>query len=283
MRHPRIILACVTVAALAGCKGDRTGHPTTAVTPPLAYVRYFNAVPDTLPLDFRPIDQLEFSQPFLAVPFRAIGLGNYQGYQAGSRKIRVFPNSTDLATTSSILVDTTVSLTAGTYYSFLHVGYARAGQAPKQGIVILTDALPDPGTGIAIRVVNVDAVEGNVDVYATAAATDPLPTSPTFGNIAFKGVSAYVTRVPGPLVLHVFAAGTTSPELITKTVSAGSAATVTGTTPVGGSTIAGSVITAIVYSKAVAGSSAAVPTGSSANTTPTIVSWIDKTSTATLP
>ena len=100
---------------------DKGGHSTGALTPPLAYVRYLNAVGDTLALDFHPIDQIEFSQPFLAVPFRAMGLGGYQGYQAGSRKIRVFPNSTDLATTSAFLVDTTLNLTAGTYLSLIHI------------------------------------------------------------------------------------------------------------------------------------------------------------------
>ena len=276
MRFHHLVIACMTVAALEACKGSTTGHPTTAVTPPLAYVRYFNAVPDTLPLDFRAVDQIEFSQPFLAVPFRAIGLGNYQGYQPGSRKIRVFPNSTDLATTSSILVDTTVTLTAGTYYSFLHVGYARAGQVPKQGLVVLMDDLTSPGASIAIRVANVGADLGNVDVYVTAGATDPLPATPTFANVAFTGVTAYSTRAPGAFTVRVFAAGTTTPALITKTAPTGSAATITGTTDIGGSNMAGSMMTMMVYSKAVLGSQASVTTGSTTNTTPTVVYWIDK-------
>lgn len=105
MRIQRLAVATLALIGVAACSKDKGGHSTGAVTPPLAYIRYFNAVGDTLSLDFHAIDQIEFSQPFLAVPFRGIGLGSYQGYQAGSRKIRVFPNSTDIATTSKFLVD----------------------------------------------------------------------------------------------------------------------------------------------------------------------------------
>ena len=67
MRFPRVLLALLPAVALAACS-DISGKATAASNPPLAYVRYFNAVGDTLPLDFRPIDQIEYSTPFLAVP-----------------------------------------------------------------------------------------------------------------------------------------------------------------------------------------------------------------------
>ena len=276
MRVHRLAIASLAIVGLTSCKGDSTGHPTGAVVPPLAYVRYFNAVSDTLPLDFRPIDQIEFSQPFLAVPFRAVGLGSYQGYQAGSRRIRVFPNSTDLATTSSILVDTSLTLNAGTYYSVMHVGYARTGQAPKQGLWVIEDPLPTPAGNIAVRVIHTGVDLGNVDVYITAGATDPLPATPTFANVSYKSSQTWVTRSAGAFTMRVFPAGTTATATITRAAPLKPATAISGNSYVGGADDPGTVFTAMLYSRAVAGSTAAVNSGTGVNTTPTVVFWIDK-------
>jgi len=276
MRIQQFVVGALAVIGAAACKGDKSGHPTGVVTPPLAYVRYFNAVGDTLALDFRPIDQIEYSQPFLAVPFRGIGLGNYQGYQAGSRKVRVFPNSTDITTTSSILVDTTLNLTAGSYYTVLHTGFARAGQTPKQGLRVIEDALPTPGANIALRVIHAGPTAGALDLYITATATDPLPASPTFANVTYGTVQAYSTRAAGAFVIRGYAAGTTTPALFTNAAPNAPATTISGNTYVGGADAAGTVFTVMVYGAATAGSTASVTAGSGVNTTPKVVYWIDK-------
>jgi len=276
MRSLRFGFAAFSLLALGACKDDQSGTPSGAVIPPLAFVRYFNAVGDTLALDFRAIDQIEFSQPFLAVPFRAIGLGNYQGYQAGSRRIRIFPNSTDIATAQAFLVDTTLQLTAGTYYSVIHTGFARAGSTPKQGLRVITDALPTPGANIAIRVAHVGADLGPVDIYITATATDPLPATPTFANVAYGTVQTYSTRTPGAFVIRGYAAGTTTPALFTRAAPLAPATAISGTTYVGGANAAGTVFTAMVYSAAILGSPARVNAGTGVNTTPAVVYWIDK-------
>jgi hypothetical protein len=282
MRIHRFVVATLAIAAVAGCKGDKSGHPTGAVVPPLAYVRYFNAVGDTLPIDFRAIDQIEFSQPFLAVPFRGIGLGNYQGYQAGSRKIRAFPNSTDINTAQAFLVDTTLTLTAGSYYTVLHTGFARAGVAPKQGFRVIEDALPTPGANIALRIIHAGANTGALDIYITATATEPLPATPTFANVTYGTVQAYSTRTPGAFVIRGFAAGTTTPALFTNaaplvpTATATPACGISGNTYCGGADGAGTVFSAVIYGAATAGSSAAITAGAGVNTTPKVVYWIDK-------
>jgi hypothetical protein len=284
MRLHRLITSFISMAAGAACKGDQHLSAMGSNTPPLAYVRYFNAVPDTLPFDFRPIDQVLYSTPFLAVPFRAEGRGNYLGYQAGSRHIRIFPNSTDLATTSSIIEDSTLTLSAGVYYSFIHTGHARAGGVPRHSLMVLTEPITDPGANIAYRVINVGSDVGTVDVYVTAGAADPLPVSPTFAAVAFRSATAYVTSAPGPMTIRVLAAGTKAPEISSITAPAGSVTMICGLTNVGGSTIAGSVMTAMVYGVATLGSLAEVTSGSGANTTPKVVWWIDKApSTITVP
>ena len=276
MHIRRFVVEVLAIAGLAGCKGDKSGNPTGAVVPPLAFVRYMNAVGDTLSLDFRAIDQIEFSQPFLAVPFRGIGLGNYQGYQAGSRKIRVFPNSTNITTTQAFLVDTTLTLTAGTYYTVLHAGFARAGQAPKQGLRVIEDAVLVPGANIAIRFIHAGASAGAMDLYITATATEPLPATPTFANVTYGTVQTYATRTPGAFVVRGYASGTTTPALFTNSPALAPTTTISGNTYVGGADAAGTVYTAMIYGAATTGSTASVTAGAGVNTTPKIVFWIDK-------
>ncbi len=277
MRTPRIAILLSAIAALAGCTADPTGSPKTHTPPPLAFVRYYNAVGDTLPLDFRPIDNVEYSQPFLATPFRAQGLGGYQGYSTGARRIRVFPNSTDLATTTSVLFDTTITLEAGKYYTFTHVGYARAGASPKQKMWVTEDVFPTVATGnIAVRAVHVGPDLGNVDVYITSSATEALPATPAFANVSFQSQTAYIQRATGALFMSVYAAGTRTAPLIAATAMSAGTPSDGYFSAIGGSGQSGTVATAMIYSKATAGSPAAVASGSSANLTPRIYYWIDK-------
>lgn len=276
MTSPRIAFFAMAVATLAGCTSDPSGSPKTHTAPPQAYVRYYNAVGDTLPLDFRPIDRLDFSTPFIATPFRAQGLGGYQGWAPGARHLRVFPNSTDLATTTSILIDTTVTLTAQTYYTFTQFGYARTGGTPAQGLWITQDTIPTVGAGnVAVRVTNLASTLGNVDIYITTAAGDPLPGTPTFAAVPFKTQTAYVERTAGPLVIRVYAAGDVTTALVTATMSAGTPATA-DFSAIGGSGQAGTAATAMLYSPATPGSAAEITAGSRRNTTPGIYYWIDK-------
>lgn len=283
MSPTRIVFA-IAIAGLAGCTADPSGSPTSHGVPPLAYVRYYNAVGDTLPLDFRPVDATEYSWPFLATPFRAQGLGGYQGYGVGARHIRVFPNSTDLATTTSVLADTTMTLVAGVYYTFTHVGYARAGATPTQKLWITVDTFPSVTTGnVAFRVVHVGPDLGPVDVYITTTATEALPATPTFANVDFRQQTAYAQRPAGALVMRVYAAGNRTTALVgATTMSAGTAGT-TSFNPIGGSGQAGTVATAMLYSRATAGSAASITSGSNANTTPKIYYWIDRHPPSTAP
>jgi hypothetical protein len=201
------------------------------------------------------------------VPYRGQGLGNYQGYSTGARKIRVFPTSTDINVTSKILVDTTLTVDAGKYYSMIHYGYARAGSTPKQGLWVVEDVFPTVTAGnIALRFIHTGISLGNVDVYVSAAAADPLGT-PVATNLAPKGVVTWAQRAVGPVVVRVYAVGTTTTPLVTATMQAGTAGT-TAADPIGGSGIAGTVATAMIYSPSIGVAQAAAA--------PTVVFWIDK-------
>ena len=157
MRFARSLLLGVVGFGLAACADADLG-PTTAKIPPLAFVRYINAMPDTLNTTVRWIDEVEFTpQTFTNVAFRAEGLGSFQGLKAGSRSLRVFTfqqstNNFPVDGNTTVLVDTTYTFEAGKYYSMIHAGSARAG---TQRLVIIEDEPPAaPSSGTLLRVYN---------------------------------------------------------------------------------------------------------------------------------
>jgi hypothetical protein len=282
MRVQRLILAVILLAcSVTACAVDVTGtaHPP----PPLAFVRYINAVSDTFNLDFRAVDQVSYSQPFLNVAFRGLGGGNYQGYQAGKRHIRVFldPNPSDPtvgvnpAIVSTFLVDTNFTFTAGTYYTIVHVGGSRAGSAVPDKFWIITDALPAQTAGnIGFRIVNaapvLSAANAGVDVHVGATAALALAAPPTASALAFGAINPYVSQATGATVMVLTVPGTATVigAAAGYTVQAGTAGT-TAADPIYGSGVGGSIFTAFIFDASAAGTVGAV------FATPGIVYWPD--------
>ena len=278
MRFLRFALLGAALGLTAGCS-EPSDDPTSPNIPPLAYVRYINAVPDTLNTTVRFIDQTAYSpMTFVNVPFRGLGQGNYQPTQAGARKFRVFTTDATNFTTAGntqILVDTTVTFEQGKYYTLLHMGYARAGSSPKQRLVVITDALPTPGSNVALRTINAALGMGAVDVYKLATATTPISGSPLFPALASEAVSAYQAFTPGAFAAQVATAGSTT-AVAAALAPAGTAGSSTAD-PIGGATVAGSVITALAFP--------ATPANSAGTrfTTPGVVYFIDKHPPRTTP
>ena len=278
MRLSRISLLGVAVSAMVGCS-EPSNEPTTPNTPPLAFVRYINAVPDTLNTTLRFIDQVAYSpMSFANVAFRGLGQGSYQPTEAGSRKFRVFTadvTNYSTAGNTQILVDTTITFEAGKYYTLLHLGYARPGSTPKQRIVNITDVFPAQSTGIALRAIHAGLDIGNVDIYATPTTTDAITGAPLLANVALNTVSAYLARSTGAFAARVTAVGSTTAVISTAAPAgiAGSASV----DPLGGATIAGSIITAIAFP--------ASPTNSAGArfTTPGVTYFVDKQPPRTTP
>ena len=86
MRVSRIGLALVGALMAIGCSED--DGPFFAPQVPLAYTRFINAIPDTVPVDFRFVDLLEYSPFGIQVAFR--GFTPYQGTAPGARHLKVF-------------------------------------------------------------------------------------------------------------------------------------------------------------------------------------------------
>ena len=264
MRIARIGLVGALLLGAAACQTE-DGSAVSATIPPLAFVRYINAVPDTNNLTVRWVDQLDFSpQTFVNVAFRGMGQGGYQGLEAGSRHLRVFTHDPALSgnvggAVTAQMADTTFTFVAGQYYTLLHLGYARTGQVPAQRVLIINDALPATNTLVSIRVINAGLGLAAVDIFATPLPTTALAGAPAFANVALTngttGISTYANVPVAQFAAQVAATGT-----LVSLFAAAAPAGVVGTTaadPIAGATVGGSVLTAIAFPASVVGSAAA--------------------------
>lgn len=248
----------LTVLFAAACGGG-----DTIVTPetPRAFIRFVNAMPDTLGVDFHAIDIVE-NVPYIATLFRDIKQAGYTPVASGSRHFREFlsnPNSSTSAVVTQVLFDSTMTLVAGAHYTMTHAGFARSGRTPAARFVVLRDSLPTPPAGqIAVRVINLAAGLGNVDIYLSATSSGALPTAPTFANVAYLIPSGYVNvPIGASLALRgtIAGAGSAGTVIATGTAPAGDPGT-SSLDPIPGSAIAGSVFTVYVFSPSTSGTMA---------------------------
>lgn len=273
MRVTRIGLALVGALMAVGCSKD--DGPFFAPQVPLAYTRFINAIPDTGSVDFRFVDLIEYSPFALQLAFR--GFTPYQGTATGARHLKVFTNpggsSILIPHVTGVVLDETPTFEAGKYYTLVAVGYARTTGTPRVKLQVYEDPIPDPGSNVAFRVVNLATGLGSLNVGVTAASADPIPT-PTFSNLAYLAASAYATRATGNAWFRVQET-TSATEIVSgngRQAPVGAAGDpLNNLTTIGGSSQAGSVVTAWVFPRTVAGS-----TAPQTLTTPAIVFTVDK-------
>jgi hypothetical protein len=270
MRFLRLLPLAAVVFAAGAC--DEDGTVTNVTRPPLAFIRYVNAVPDTGALDFKFIDAVEYSPNYANFSFRTIGV--YQGAVVGTRPVRVFANSSNIAVTSVPLIDTTITLVANTYYTILHAGNSRAadGAATADRLIIIDDTRPAQDAGIHVSTVNTSTAA--VDVSLAAAVADAWAV--TNANVAYGTRTPYVARPLTGTAVRVAPTTVTTPTA-TALAFTGAAGTV-AQDPVGGSNIAGTQFSAFFFPASVAGSPA--PAGF---TTPGITFFVDRQPPRTVP
>lgn len=195
MKLLHLALLASTAAGLAACQGNDTGGITTT-NPPLAYVRYVHAMPDTGIVDVRVVDKVENLNMF-QIPYRTAT--PYQGIAAGSRHFTVFVATTspdpDPAVVSQKMSDVTQGFTAGTYYTLLETGFARSGQTPAQQLQIIQETVPSaPAAGqYEVRFYPAAPFTGGVDIYFTADTNPPaVGATPAMANLTYGSPSAFV-------------------------------------------------------------------------------------------
>jgi hypothetical protein len=269
----------LAVAALAACSDD---DGQQSLQPgPKAFIRFVNAVPDTGTVDFRFVDHVENLPSFLGVAFRGNSGAGFTAVDAGTRPARVFVSDTVATSTTVRLIDTTLTLTAGSRYTLVYAGRARGNQ-DRLAVIDEDATMPSP-TGLAVRAFHAAVGTGPVDVFIGNGGSDPITATVTkLANVAYLGKTAYsniAVRPAGTATTNLYAfavtnAGSTTP-LFSATPNQPGVPTPAGQlySPQPGVQIAGSVLTAIVFPGATPGSRAAAQ-GGSAN--PTVLLLIDK-------
>lgn len=284
MTRLRFSLCCVAPVMLVavGCKKDAT---FTEPIPPQAAVHWVQAVPDTGEMDLRPVDFISNAGLYDAV-YRGSNM-YYQGIDAGTHQIRVFMSNPDPTVTGTAILDTSIAFTSPDAYTVIHTGFARAGSTPGRSLWVIPDGASDPGANnIGIRIVNAGVGMGNVDVSVTRKSADTLPDAPAVANLAYKSVSNYLAVARDTLVtgtdslrIVVTATGTKTPVLFSLKFQRGVAGSNIAN-PIAGATVAGSVMTAVIVPRSVAGSTAPQTT---AFLTPTAIILVDRRPANTIP
>jgi hypothetical protein len=244
----KLSMFCLAVGIGTGCKPEEIIETEDI---PTAGVRFIHAVPDTGAMDFRPVDIVENTH-FYQVGFRSTALLYYKNARAGARNFRIFMNSADQAVASKVVQDVSVTLEAGKNYTFILWGYARAGSSPAMQLSILNDDPADPGSQVALRIVN--ATAGAIDgrQYPNGGTA---PGSATWAAVPSLSASAYVTAPIGQIRYNVTPAGGGTALFADALALAGTAATVDlDATP--GTTVAGSAVSGFVFPASVTGSQA---------------------------
>jgi hypothetical protein len=260
MRVFRIGLTLVGALLAVGC--NRDDGPFFAPQVPLAYTRFINAIPDTGSVDFRFVDLVEYSPFAVQLPFRSFT--PYQGTAPGARHLKVFTNpggtSTQIPFVTGVLLDETPTFETNKYYTIVAVGYARTTGTPRVKLQVYEDPIPDPGSQVAFRVINLATGLSSLDVSLTPTSTDPIPATPNVAdNLAYLAQSAYLTRATGNAWFRV-QESTAATEIVTgngRQAPVGAAGDpLSNLTTIGGSGQAGSVVTAFVFPRSVSGSTA---------------------------
>lgn len=263
MKALRYGIAVMLSLAVVAC--DKSGGPTVPNQGPLGFTRFVNAVSDSGAMDWRYVDVIENSPTAFGLNYRQAFPGaGYQATGVGTRHLRIFQTSTDIAQTSKVLFDTTFTVEEGAHYTLIAAGTLRSGAPNHAKLYVIKDDFTDPGSSIAVRVLNA-GVAASADVYASASGgSAPLPSSAFAKSVAQFTATNWTTMATGPLALRATSSGSTT-VMVDANAPAGAAADrVNNLSAVGGSTIAGSAFTAIFFPAATAGSPSASSTGCTA-------------------
>lgn len=256
----QLSVACLAAGALSACSTPDEVIKTP--TQEVAGVRFINAVPDTsgsFGLDFRFIDITENNQQF-RIPFRnspsttsgvtASTAVEYKQAQAGQRHFRVFLSDTLGSVASTVLKDSTITLEAGKNYTVVLWGNARTGSNPPMKLSVIEESVADPGTNVALRVLNTTGSAIDVREYPS---TGTAPAAATWAGVPALSASSYVTTAPGQYKYNVQPAGGGTPLFADALALIGVPGTI-DIEALPGTTVAGSAVTLIVFPRSVAGS-----------------------------
>jgi Domain of unknown function (DUF4397) len=263
-RLTRLSVFCLGAAvAMSACAPEEV-VPTENI--PTGGVRFINAVPDSsgaFGLDFRFVDLVEsnahFRISFRNTPTTTSGVvgastAQYKGARAGNRNFRIFLNDTLQNIASTVIKDSSLTVTAGENQTVIMWGPARAGQMK---LSVIKETVADPGTKVALRVINATGSAIDASPYLS---TGTAPATPTWANVPAYSASSYVLVDPGQYRYTIRTPGTTTTLFADQLALIGAPATSTAGAagkldiePLPGTTVAGSAVTMIVFPRSTAG------------------------------
>jgi len=195
-------------------------------TAPAAQVRFVNAIQDTA--------QYGTALDIDVAGTKAFGPVAFQGFQPLSGYTNVASGGVALqglqaGTTTGVFV-ADVTFKASTQYTLVATGFAISNRVV---IILAPDDNTTPANGTEkFRVINASpSGPAGVDIYIVpVGSVTPIAPPATISNVAYRNASAYTKVAYNPnfeqgfnYTMFVTATGTTSPILLTQTLSAGSA------------------------------------------------------------
>ena len=190
----RILALALTVTALAaapGCADDDSPMAPTAN----ARVRVLHASPDAPAVDVL----VDGSAVLSNVTFKQAS--GYLDVPAGARNLKVRASGT-----SSIVIDVTPTLVAGTDYTVIASGLLAAIQP-----LLLTDDNTAPAAGnVKVRLAHGAPSAPLVDIYVTAPGASLAGATPNLTDVPFGIASGYLEVPAGSYQVRICPANTTT-------------------------------------------------------------------------
>ncbi|MCU0625340.1 MAG: DUF4397 domain-containing protein [Gemmatimonadaceae bacterium] len=266
----RVAAAALALGGLAACSSE--DGPTVTETPPLAYVRVINAIPDTTAMIYGFRDEVENPIEGSGLAFRQGS--SYKGTRAGQRLLRSFVvSSVPAIVAGDPVINQTLTLRPNTYYTVLHVGLA---QGNRDSLIVLEDSIPraaDLGQQVAIRAVHAipGAAPGPVQVFVTDTTSDAVGTA--LATINFGARTGYVRRAAGRAAAQVRAVA--DPSVILRVQMQRGTPGDNVANPEGGVAISGSAMSVVAFP-------AGLGQRATAFASPGLVSFLDGRPTPTI-
>ncbi len=264
-RTLQLSVLCLAMGTLSACTSPDLIVTTEDI--PTSGVRFIHAVPDTIAMDLRAVDIVENGQFQIGFRNNPVTTGGvtassqieFKNARAGSRHFRLFLDGTTAAVASTVIKDTPLTLTAGTNYTFLLQGSAKAG---TMALSIIAENITDPGALVGLRVIN--TTSGPLE-FRQYPSTGTVPAATSWPTVAAYSQSAFISAGVGPIKINAQPVGggvaifdalaiSGTPAQSQGVVCVAPAKCDLEATP--GTTIAGSAVTAIAFPASTPGTGA---------------------------
>lgn len=183
LRGACVFALSLVVLVVAGCGNGGKGGSSSA------QIRFMNALVEGGAINVA----VGSKMPVSGLTFE--GLTGYQSVDSGTQEFKV-----SVSGGTSTVIDTSLNLSGGQYYSFIVYGTA---SAPLSTILPDTSAT-NPASGVFyLRVTNAAFGTTGLDVYVTTPGASLATASPNISNIQQNGTSNFATLNSGTLQVRL--------------------------------------------------------------------------------